>query len=571
MTWVSLKRYLREHWRGFVSSSAFGASTGTFLTPWILRQNWARSALESHNPRLPYAVLLLTAALLVPTWPGAVKLWRRYCRTQALELPPLQHADLIATGTLTAILAAIVVIYTDPTRPTNSEAANIAVLGSLFLLSLWTVGSLLWSRRPEIFLDVEVEVRQHEGDYADDPITSDDQDLLGRIPFVDRLLNQILSLPSPNSFVFGLHGTWGDGKTSVLKLLQQRLAKDENVITIAFNPWYFADQTALVQAFYGALEKELQTRYILSGLHRTIKRYKDLLTSGLRYLGVQLPVKDDPERLRSELESWIYRINCRLVIIIDDIDRLQPDEMLAVFKLPRLSARLPNTLFLLSFDNLVVSETLKNQKVEAEFLDKIIQKPVPLPRPEQRDIDRFLFFSDPIGPEAHRSGIDRLLDELQTDSRKRKVFDEEMELFYQTCLRRLFRTIRQAKRYLNVLRATLPPIVDEVNLFDFFLLEALQVFFPKIYKDIWNNPWVYLPPWSQEIFLVHPFGLITDENERYQRIQEHVQKLLDQESQKEVAREILEKVFFVEIKNAFRRMEDPITTTTRKAIKQISG
>jgi hypothetical protein len=226
--------------------------------------------------------------------------------------------------------------------------------------------------------------------------------------------------------------------------------------------------------------------------------------------------------------------------------------MLAVLKLARLSAKLQNAVFLLSLDHLIVLETLKSAlSLEPEFLEKIIQKPVPLPPAEQRDIDRFLFFSDPQGPEAHRSAIDRLLDEVQVEPKRRKEFDDKTGYFYHTVARRLFRTMRHAKRYMNTLRATLPSIVDEVNLHDFFMLQLIQAFYPKIYRDIWSSPWFYLPAWAQEIFLVYPFARVASHDEKYRLIQQHIEHLLQTEPQKEIAQEILKELFF-EVENAFK-------------------
>lgn len=573
MTLLSLVHYLGANWRAFVSVSGLGVALGAFLTPWILGKALVRDSLVSQSPTFYLGIIALTVAALVSAWPRTVEFWRRYRRTQALDHPPIQHADLIASGIFACIITGFIIIQTNPNRPDISNPAYITVVFSLFLFFLWLISSWAWSHKQSTDSDLPIPVGRHDGDYADDPITTDDQDLLGRVPFVDRLLGQILNLPSPNSFVFGLYGSWGEGKTSVLKLLQIRLAKNPNVITVAFNPWYFADEAALVQAFYSSIEQELGRLYILSGLHRTITQYKNLLTSGLRYLGIQFPVKDDPERLRSELESWVQRIGCRLVIIIDDIDRLQSDEMLAVLKLPRLSAKLQNTAFLLSLDHLIVIEILQESAgLEPEFLDKIIQKSVPLPPAEQGDIDRFLFFSDPQGPEAHRSAIDRLLDDLEVEPRRRKDFDDKMSYFYRTAIRRLFGTIRHAKRYLNTLRATLPPIAHEVNLYDFFLLEALQVFFPKIYKDIWSSPWFYLPAWAQEIFLVRPFGHVSDHDEKYRLIREHIEDLLSTEREREIAQEILKELFF-EVENALKphgRMQHDNMAETYLADKKLT-
>ena len=97
------------------------------------------------------------------------------------------------------------------------------------------------------------------------------------------------------------------------------------------------------------------------------------------------------------------------MILIDDIDRLQPPEALSVFKLVALTARLRNTVFLLSFDQIVIDKMLKDTaRVDSSFLEKVIQKPLQLPPAEQRDIDRFLLFSDSNGTGARRSGLDLL-------------------------------------------------------------------------------------------------------------------------------------------------------------------
>ena len=244
-------------------------------------------------------------------------------------------------------------------------------------------------------------------------------------------------------------------------------------------------ERAIIQNFYDTIEQVLHKRYLIGTLHHLITRYRDLLSSGMRSVGfgIELPIHDEPERLRQELEDWIARTDCRLVIIIDDIDRLQSAEVLAVFKLAGLSARLKNTVFMLSFDEIVIRERLKEViNLDPAFLEKIVQKALPLPPAEQQDIDRFLLFSDPVGPDAHRSAIDTLLDELNVDAERRVAFDKQIGFFYQRYLVTIFRTLRQAKRYLNSLRATLPAIIDEDNLYDFFLLEVLQVFFPKFFS-----------------------------------------------------------------------------------------
>ncbi len=387
--------------------------------------------------------------------------------------------------------------------------------------------------------------------YFDNPIQDQAQDLLGRKPFVEGLYKQIEKLPSPDSFVFGLHGSWGEGKTSVLNLLRNRLAQNPLIIPVVFNPWYMATERAIIQNFYDTIEQVLQKRYLVGTLHRHLNRYRDLLSSGIRSVGfgLELPIHDEPERLRQELEDWITRTDCRLVIIVDDIDRLQPAEILAVFKLAGLSARLKNSVFILSFDEVAIRERLKEvSNVDPAFLEKIVQKPIPLPPAEQRDIDRFLLFSDPIGPQAHRSAIDSLLDDLNVDDERRRAFDAEIVYFYQRYLVTIFRTLRHVKRYLNSLRTTLSAIIDEVNLYDFFLLEVLQVFFPEVYQDIWRHRWFYI---AEGILQPGPLTPLIDRQEKDRLICEHLDTLLKNTRNQEVVRILLAEIF-LEVAQAFK-------------------
>lgn len=275
-------RYLGRNWLLFLAASSFGVAFGVFVTTWILVNDWVRAFLASESATALFGVIALTISILVFSAPQAIEFWRRYHRTQLLDNPPVQHADLLASGLFVALVTGLVVIHISRSQPTISSAVYSCILALLTVFFLWLLSSWVWSHRETASIDVQRNPSGTDGDYSDDPITRDQEDLLGRVPFVDRLEQQILQLPHPRSFVFALYGNWGEGKTSVLELLRRRLAKRPNVITIAFNPWYFADEAALVQAFYVRLEQELSRLYVLSGFHRTIAQYKNVLTSSLR-------------------------------------------------------------------------------------------------------------------------------------------------------------------------------------------------------------------------------------------------------------------------------------------------
>ena len=176
-----------------------------------------------------------------------------------------------------------------------------------------------------------------------------------------------------------------------------------------------------------------------------------------------------------------------------------------------------------------------------EYIEKIVQKPIPLPAIEQDDIDRFLDIN-----------IAKLFKEINIDQDRLEKFDKDFSYIYQTQIRKLFRTLRQAKRYLNGMRSTLPPIKSEVNLHDFFILEVIRMYYPAVYSDIWRNPWAYIPfNWSDSNYFVSPFGFALEEEDSFKQIKDHITALIRVEKETRVLMELLKSIFFVTVKDVF--------------------
>ncbi|MFC1548670.1 P-loop NTPase fold protein [Candidatus Omnitrophota bacterium] len=239
---------------------------------------------------------------------------------------------------------------------------------------------------------------------SDEPIYSYDQDVLGRKKFVENLFKEITSIKFTDSFVFGLYANWGEGKTSVLNLLRNKLRNQDEYITINFEPFYYTDEKAILNAFYKHLEKGLNNLFIFPAIRKMLIRYQELLSPEIATNIVAFKPKvpeESLEEIKERIEYFILSTKKRVLIIIDDIDRLQPNEILLIFKLVRANARFKNTVFLLSCDfKEVIDKLNNNQGINGEeFIKKIIQKPIIIPKIEQHFLDRFLVFSDHSLPE----------------------------------------------------------------------------------------------------------------------------------------------------------------------------
>ena len=98
--------------------------------------------------------------------------------------------------------------------------------------------------------------------------------------------------------------------------------------------------------------------------------------------------EDTVEKLHGELSKALRDQTKRFLIIIDDIDRLAPDEALLIFRLVKSVGRLPNVIYVLVFDRLL-AEAIVHEKYPAEgahYLEKIVQAGFDIPEPLEQDL-----------------------------------------------------------------------------------------------------------------------------------------------------------------------------------------
>ena len=118
--------------------------------------------------------------------------------------------------------------------------------------------------------------------YATDrPWKQGDPDPLHRTEYAKRIAETLARRTTqPEGLVVGLYGPWGEGKTSLLHMIEAHLAAEE-VEAIWFNPWYFTSQDALIRGFFDELAQKLSLRL---GTHadefkRVLDKYGSLLSA----------------------------------------------------------------------------------------------------------------------------------------------------------------------------------------------------------------------------------------------------------------------------------------------------
>ena len=320
---------------------------------------------------------------------------------------------------------------------------------------------------------------------ADRPIERRQQDSLGRRSFAEAVARQVHAVPAEHGFTIAVVGEWGSGKTSVLNMVAETLEDDEDApAVLRFNPWLFGGTNDLVTRFFRELSAQLgQDRFerlkdvanALSELGQSLAPLSPIAgtTWAAKLLGKLTDSWTKPPSLhdrREHLREVLVASKSRVVVLVDDIDRLEASETRELMRLVRLTSDLPNVVFLLAFDGRHVARSLGSNEIEGQqYLDKIVQVSYDLPNVREAMLPA-LFFS--------------WLEELIL-GRDLAQFDREVwgRVFYDV-VNPLLDNLRDVKRYLYSIPVTLDTIGQEVALADLLGLEALRILRPSMFDEL---------------------------------------------------------------------------------------
>jgi predicted KAP-like P-loop ATPase len=256
-------------------------------------------------------------------------------------------------------------------------------------------------------------------------------DLYSRKPFAEQLASLLVLPPKSPGVVIGIEGPWGSGKTTVVRYIVESLktAADGAPIVVEFNPWMLAGADALVEALLTELasgigmdagkkraKKSLEAAGKILGYAGLLRHLKYLkYVPGVSLVGVAADtvgnalhdasklatkagegvdnakkVVEEAEKLVSikaglserkrEVIKALAKLDRSIVVIVDDLDRLTPDEIKAVFRTIKAVADFPRVAYLLAYDRNVVSESLGGGPVAGgnAYIEKIVQVAYPI-------------------------------------------------------------------------------------------------------------------------------------------------------------------------------------------------
>jgi hypothetical protein len=314
---------------------------------------------------------------------------------------------------------------------------------------------------------------------ADLPVPENGEDLLGRRPFVEELVSRIL-LEKP--LVVAVTAPYGAGKTSFLNLVVGEIRKSEPEqlpIIVKFSPWLAGDSNALVLSLLNSIVSEINKSYFVPGLKREAMEYARTLLKVIPKLDSLKGLLSEPSQ-ENRIHGLTRRISAtgrRILIVLDDLDRMDATELETVFKMLRGSEAFGEFTFLCSFDRTELVRILEATRPKQDvgtFIEKFFQVPMPLPPIDSAQLQEV--FSSKLKQVLRRYNL--------SDNITDKTLGEIWELGGSS----YFVNLRRIKLFLNKIDYTLARIGREVNIADFLRLELVRDVAPSIYDAIYVNP-----------------------------------------------------------------------------------
>lgn len=310
----------------------------------------------------------------------------------------------------------------------------------------------------------------------DEPIKSEDDDYLGFAPDVKYIVDVIEHTESSRSTSIGLAAPWGTGKTSFLNLLKLKLESDVRYIFVNFNPRGSA-KVENIQSDFMNLLCDVMRQY-----HSSFTSYMKDYVSTLQLISEKNPLVDwishlgidSVEASKSKVKDVIVGSRKKLVVLIDDLDRLTAMEILEVLKLIDINSSFPNSFFITAYDKAYVNEVLKKElgySAAVDYTDKYFSLEYALTEPSYR---RKFDMLERLLTGALDNGVLKLTNQ---------ELGSVLSLMQSHC-ETMLPNLRDIKRFYNQFISTYVKIGRDVDFKEYFAVSLIKYAYPNEYKNL---------------------------------------------------------------------------------------
>jgi hypothetical protein len=260
----------------------------------------------------------------------------------------------------------------------------------------------------------------------------------------------------------GIVGWWGSGKSTILGLIEKALREQDDVLVVSTRPWEYDPATDPKATLIAEVLNVLHARAVESStlkdevkdrfakLAKRVRWSKAITLAANTALTFSLPKIEDivgifgegeePEDptlqgFRDEFAALLAEFPDirRVVVVVDDLDRCLPPAVIATLEAIKLFLSVEKMAFVLAYDDRLVTHAIAERyqpspratEMASEYLEKIVQIPVPVPTLGLGDAEAYLALTlletHVTDTEVFKSVVDHC--DTQRRSGKARVFE----------------------------------------------------------------------------------------------------------------------------------------------------
>jgi hypothetical protein len=213
---------------------------------------------------------------------------------------------------------------------------------------------------------------------ADEEISRENDDLLLNETQAKSFAETVLASGAHSGLVFGVDGPWGVGKTSFINLAERYWERAaDKVIVCRFEPLRYASEPDLADRLIRDLSAAIQNKVFAPEFRPAASRYSRLIKgrADVSFLGFKLslePSQETVDELLDDIDEVLRRIGRRVIVVIDDLDRLDAKTVNNVQFATRRTFKLSQATYILCYDTEVLAGGKEEGSRAREFLEKFV-------------------------------------------------------------------------------------------------------------------------------------------------------------------------------------------------------
>lgn len=325
---------------------------------------------------------------------------------------------------------------------------------------------------------------------VDSPILIDendvDYDLLDRTILINHLHRSIITVNNnDHSYVIGLEGEWGSGKTTIINNVKRTIREDSKDFLIIddFDPWTYGTNESMISAMYesiilnsGINKSSLNTKQLIKDLINDVcTNIDNIHISGKtinHLIGGLSKERNSVSKLKHRIGSYLKSNNKRIVFFIDNIDRIDANNIIFLLKLIGVVFDIPNITYVISYDNKRMTDILNDTlQIDPHYIDKIIQQVITI---SSITMDKT--------KNVYEVSINNIL-------KAYGICETELSK-YEPIKKYLCNSIKEIRQFKRIINSVFGVVFSEksiLNIHELLAIEVIHFLEPDVYGEIYNQ------------------------------------------------------------------------------------